>query len=87
MILKLRIRSLFNVRFTVEFLASSFKSHAANPTPALKTLQPRDVDIIAQVIVAAVMLVVMPMVMAMLLITGIDDDYFMPDATASIIVH
>jgi midasin (ATPase involved in ribosome maturation) len=31
-----------------EFLASSFKSHAANPTPALKTLQPRDVDAAAQ---------------------------------------
>ena len=33
-----------------EFLASSFKSHAANPTPVLKSLQPRDVDEIAQVL-------------------------------------
>jgi hypothetical protein len=73
-------------------LASSFKSHAANPTPALKTLQPRDVDIIAQVNVAAVMLVVMPMAMVivLLLITGIYVDYsfdFMPDVTARILFH
>ena len=33
-----------------EFLDSSFKSHAANPTPVLKSLQPRDVDEIAQVL-------------------------------------
>jgi hypothetical protein len=41
---------IFHALSPPEFLASSFKSHAANPTPVLKSLQPRDVDEIAQVL-------------------------------------
>jgi hypothetical protein len=38
--------------FVSEFLASSFKSHAANPTAALKSQLPRDVDPIVQVFIS-----------------------------------